>query len=35
VLPPPAIERFTLDAAGQAHQRLESRASTGSLVLVT
>ena len=35
VLPPPVIERFTLDAAGQAHQRLESRASTGSLVLVT
>ncbi|RYF14736.1 MAG: hypothetical protein EOO30_17200 [Comamonadaceae bacterium] len=35
VLPPPAIERFALDAAGQAHQRLESRASTGSLVLVT
>lgn len=34
VLPPPAIERFTLDAAGQAHQRLESRASTGALVLV-
>lgn len=35
VLPPPAIERFALDAAGLAHQRLESRASTGSLVLVT
>jgi NADPH:quinone reductase-like Zn-dependent oxidoreductase len=34
VLPPPRIERFTLAAAGQAHQRLESRASTGSLVLV-
>lgn len=34
VLPPPAIERFTLDAAGAAHQRLESRASTGSLVLL-
>lgn len=34
VLPPPRVERFTLDAAGQAHQRLESRASTGSLVLV-
>lgn len=34
VLPRPAIERFALDAAGQAHQRLESRASTGSLVLV-
>lgn len=35
VLPPPAIERFALDAAGLAHQRLESRASSGSLVLVT
>jgi NADPH:quinone reductase-like Zn-dependent oxidoreductase len=35
VLPAPAIERFALDAAGLAHQRLESRASTGSLVLVT
>jgi NADPH:quinone reductase-like Zn-dependent oxidoreductase len=35
VLPPPAIESFALDAAGLAHQRLESRASTGSLVLVT
>lgn len=35
VLPPPAIERFALDAAGQAHQRLESRASNGSLVLVS
>ena len=34
VLPPPRIERFTLAAAGEAHQRLESRASTGSLVLV-
>ncbi|HEX2544922.1 MAG TPA: SRPBCC family protein [Ramlibacter sp.] len=34
VLPPPAIERFTLAAAGQAQQRLESRASTGSLVLI-
>jgi NADPH:quinone reductase len=32
---PPAIERFALDAAGQAHRRLESRESTGSLVLVT
>lgn len=31
----PAIERFALDAAGQAHRRLESRQSTGSLVLVT
>lgn len=35
ILPAPAIERFALDAAGAAHQRLESRASTGSLVLVT
>jgi NADPH:quinone reductase-like Zn-dependent oxidoreductase len=34
VLRPPAIERFTLDAAGQAHQRLESRQSTGALVLL-
>jgi NADPH2:quinone reductase len=34
VLPPPAIERFSLDAAGLAHERLESRASTGSLVLL-
>ena len=34
VLPPPRIERFALGAAGEAHQRLESRASTGSLVLV-
>lgn len=34
VLPPPRIERFALGAAGSAHQRLESRASTGSLVLV-
>jgi NADPH2:quinone reductase len=33
-LRPPAIERFALDAAGQAHRRLESRESTGSLVLV-
>jgi NADPH:quinone reductase-like Zn-dependent oxidoreductase len=31
---PPAIERFALAAAGQAHQRLESRASTGALVLL-
>jgi NADPH:quinone reductase-like Zn-dependent oxidoreductase len=30
----PVVERFALDAAGSAHQRLESRASTGSLVLV-
>lgn len=34
ILPAPAIERFTLDAAGQAHGRLESRESTGSLVLL-
>ncbi len=34
VLRPPAIERFALAAAGQAHERLESRASTGALVLV-
>ena len=30
----PVIERFALDAAAQAHERLESRASMGSLVLV-
>ena len=30
----PAIERFTLDAAAQAHARLESRASIGPLVLL-
>lgn len=35
VLRPPAIERFALESAGLAHQRLESRESTGSLVLVT
>jgi NADPH:quinone reductase-like Zn-dependent oxidoreductase/uncharacterized protein YndB with AHSA1/START domain len=35
VFPAPAVERFALAAAGQAHQRLESRASTGSLVLLT
>jgi NADPH:quinone reductase len=29
----PPIEHFTLDSAAQAHRRLESRASTGSLVL--
>ena len=29
----PLIERFTLDAADQAHARLESRRSVGSLVL--
>jgi NADPH:quinone reductase len=30
----PMIERFSLDAAGQAHARLESRATVGALVLV-
>jgi NADPH2:quinone reductase len=30
----PVIERYTLDAAAQAHARLESRASTGALVLI-
>jgi NADPH2:quinone reductase len=30
----PAIERFTLDAAAQAHARLESRATIGPLVLL-
>ena len=34
VLRPPPIERFPLDAAARAHERLESRASTGSLVLI-
>lgn len=34
VLRPPAIERFALDSAGLAHQRLESRESTGSLILI-
>ena len=29
----PMIERYTLDAAAQAHTRLESRASVGSLIL--
>ena len=29
----PPIERFTLDAAAQAHARLESRASVGALML--
>jgi NADPH2:quinone reductase len=33
-LKPPAIERFTLDAAAQAHARLESRTSIGPLVLL-
>lgn len=31
----PPIERFSLDAAAQAHARLESRGSIGALVLVT
>lgn len=31
----PPIERFTLEAAAQAHARLESRASSGALVLLT
>jgi NADPH2:quinone reductase len=31
----PPIERFTLEAAAQAHERLESRASSGALVLLT
>jgi len=30
----PPIERFSLEAAAQAHTRLESRATTGALVLV-
>jgi NADPH:quinone reductase len=30
----PPIERYTLDAADQAHARLESRRSTGALVLM-
>ena len=30
----PLIERYTLDAADQAHARLESRQSVGSLVLI-
>ena len=29
----PPIERFTLDAAAQAHERLESRNSVGALIL--
>jgi len=33
-LRPPVVERFALDAAARAHERLESRASTGSLILV-
>ena len=31
----PPIERFTLDAAAQAHARLEARATIGALVLLT
>ncbi|MEJ8812405.1 SRPBCC family protein [Variovorax ureilyticus] len=31
---PPPIERFSLDAAADAHTRLESRATIGALVLV-
>jgi NADPH:quinone reductase-like Zn-dependent oxidoreductase/uncharacterized protein YndB with AHSA1/START domain len=34
-LAPPAIERHALDAAAEAHTRLESRRSTGSLILVS
>jgi len=30
----PTVERYTLDAAGQAHARLESRQSVGPLILV-
>jgi NADPH:quinone reductase len=30
----PLIERYTLDAADQAHARLESRQSIGSIVLM-
>jgi NADPH:quinone reductase len=33
-LRPPVIERHSLDAAAQAHERVESRRTTGSLVLV-
>jgi NADPH:quinone reductase-like Zn-dependent oxidoreductase len=33
-LPAPQIERYSLDAADQAHQRLESRGVIGSLVLL-
>jgi len=33
-LPRPAIERHALDAAADAHARLESRSSTGPLILV-
>jgi NADPH:quinone reductase-like Zn-dependent oxidoreductase len=30
----PPIERYVLDAAAQAHERLESRATIGALVLI-
>ncbi len=30
----PVIERHSLEAAAQAHARLESRATTGALVLI-
>ena len=30
----PVIERYSLDAAAEAHARLESRASTGSIVMM-
>ena len=33
IIKPPLIERYTLEAAAQAHTRLESRASIGSLIL--
>ena len=31
----PMIERFTLDAAAQAHERIEARATIGAVVLLT
>jgi NADPH:quinone reductase len=31
----PPIERWSLEAAGRAHERLESRATSGALVLMT
>ena len=34
VIKPPTIERFSLEAAAQAHARLESRGSIGALVLI-
>ena len=34
ILRVPPIERFALDSAARAHERLESRASTGALVLI-